>query len=315
MSKKYLASIVVCTYNRSEYLKKCLESANNQSVERKKYEIVVVENSLDDQIFTENKEAFQNQTNKFLRSKPPGLSIARNTGWRNASSDIVVYLDDDAVPDYKWLENIISAYEKYSEAYAVGGRVIPLLEIEPPEWLTTEMFDYLSVVNYGEKTFILPEKKWLVGANVSFRRSFLENSGGFPEELGRIGNSNSLLSNDETPLFSKIRSLEKLVIYSGQASVRHLVPSDRLNKSWFRKRVIWQAISDVIQGDKLSSEQISIFKEQYIDLVKGESLIGRSIFGLYSNEGEAEVFPGKFADEIGFLYMCARYLVETGSEL
>jgi glycosyltransferase involved in cell wall biosynthesis len=315
MSTEFIATIVICTYDRTSLLEKCLKSANNQTKERKSYEIIVVENSLDDEIFENNLKLFKKYANKFIRSKPPGLSIARNLGWREASSNIVIYLDDDAIPAKNWLEEFLKTYEQYPNAYSVGGKVEPLFESEPPEWLTIEMFDYLSVVNYGDQDLILSQNKWLVGANVSFRKEFLKETGGFPEDLGRIGSSVSLLSNDETPLFSKIYKLNKLVIYSGKASVEHLVPKSRLTKTWFRKRVIWQAISDVIKGEKLSKEQILSFKENYINQSKSNALVGRSIFGLLSNETDIEIFPGKFSDEIGYLYMCMRYLIETGSDI
>jgi glycosyltransferase involved in cell wall biosynthesis len=315
MTKSLKASIVVCTYNRMELLETCLTAANAQSVSRNEYEILVIENSLDDQTFGENKKKFSKYSDKFLRSKPPGLSIARNLGWRNSASDIVIYLDDDAIPDRFWLSEILNAYKEFPNAFSVGGRVDPLLQIEPPEWLTTEMFDYLSVVNYGSKNISIGANKWLVGANISFKKNFLIECNGFPEDLGRIGTSNSLLSNDETPLFNKIYALNKEVVYSGKALVKHLVPNSRLTKSWLRKRVIWQAISDVIKGDKLSDAQISDFKIRYANLSKGDSLVGRSIFGLLSHDSDLEIFPGKFSDEIGHLYMCVRYLIETGSDI
>jgi hypothetical protein len=75
---------------------------------------------------------------------------------------------------------------------------------------------------------------------------------GFDERLGRNGSS-SLLSNDETELFNSIG--KNRIYYVPQMAVDHVIPTSRLDPQWFRKRIFWQALSDIIVGITwLSSE-------------------------------------------------------------
>lgn len=314
-SDEVLVSVIVCTYERAELLGRCLEAANRQSLKRANYEILVVENSKSEEIYEAKKKLFAESCDRFIRSSPPGLSRARNLGMHEARGKIVVYLDDDAIPEKKWLQSIVSAFDLEPNIVCVGGKVAPLYEAEPPHWLTQELLNYLSVVDYGDQSMVLPTDKWIVGANMAFNRQYIVDFGGFPEHLGRVGNTTSLLSNDETPIFDQIRADGLKVIYSGQAKVRHLVPKERMDKEWFRRRVIWQALSDIMKGEKLSEAEKTNIKSRYAALISTKPLHGRSLFGLLSTQQQKEIFPGQFSDELGFLYSCTRYLAECGATI
>ena len=86
---------------------------------------------------------------------------------------------------------------------------------------------------------------WIAGANMVFRKQVFERGLGFDEKLGRNGSS-SLLSNDETELFEAIG--KDRIYYVPKMTVEHVIPTSRLDPQWFRKRIFWQAISDIIAG-------------------------------------------------------------------
>ena len=52
------------------------------------------------------------------------------------------------------------------------------------------------------------------------------------------------MSNDETEVIGKIAAKGGRLIYAPDAAVEHLVPAERLTQSWFRRRAVWQAVSD-----------------------------------------------------------------------
>jgi glucosyl-dolichyl phosphate glucuronosyltransferase len=54
---------------------------------------------------------------------------------------------------------------------------------------------------------------------------------------------------------SRIRKAGGQLVYAPDAVVNHLVDIRRLNRSWFRKRSAWQALSDfMMDPDKVASE-------------------------------------------------------------
>ena len=83
---------------------------------------------------------------------------------------------------------------------------------------------------------------------MAFRTADLIKVGGFDVNLGRIG-SNSLLSNEEIVVQNKIRETTKGERgYCAKSQVAHHVDVGRLRKNWFRSRMAWQAVSEVISG-------------------------------------------------------------------
>ena len=56
-----------------------------------------------------------------------GLAAARNTGIKQATAEIVTFLDDDCEPAPDWAEQLVTAYSAYGSArvLAVGGPALP----------------------------------------------------------------------------------------------------------------------------------------------------------------------------------------------
>ncbi len=93
------AAVVICTRNRPIALRKCLEAVARLT--RTPDEVVVVDNSSGDK---ETESAAREYSARYTLEPIEGLSRARNRGLIEGNSDIVAYLDDDAMPDERWLE-------------------------------------------------------------------------------------------------------------------------------------------------------------------------------------------------------------------
>lgn len=116
MEKK--VSIVICTYNRAPFLKRTLRSLRNLNY--KNFEVVVVNGpSTDDTELILEKYA---EKIKIARNPYTNLSISRNMGIKISSGDIIAFIDDDAIPDKYWLDDIVSYYTDDTVG-GVGGKV------------------------------------------------------------------------------------------------------------------------------------------------------------------------------------------------
>lgn len=248
MTKKI--SAVICTYNRYDLLDKAIESCLTQSMAKKHFEIIIVDNSPacpEIQIFSQ--KYANNRNVRYLIEATPGLSNARNVAMRAAKSPIVAYLDDDAIADPDWLNQIVSAFDKFGASTAVvGGRIDPIWEVPRPAWLPDALLGTLSVVNWGGSARIALPGEWVAGANISFRVSALEEVGGFDVALGRTGNGGSLMSNEESAVIEKLRTRGYELVYAPAARVDHLVDTRRLSPEWIRRRQAWQAVSDFLKA-------------------------------------------------------------------
>lgn len=242
-------TVAICTYNRFFYLPLSLESLFTQSVGTDEYEILIVDNS-DDKTAA---DAFWATTSlpsncRLIRTSPPGLSRARNIAYREAKSPLIAYLDDDAIAANNWLETYIAYFNNNPKVGAAGGPVEPIWPNKKPDWLPHSFLGCLTILDYGENDKILGESGFCFGANLAFRREILEKIGGFDETIGRIGNA-SLLSNEEIIVQRKV--VEQAGFnkgYCANAVVQHHVDAERLSYNWFRSRMAWQAVSEIMPG-------------------------------------------------------------------
>lgn len=60
---------------------------------------------------------------KYIFEPVRGIPYARNTGIKNASGDIIAFIDDDCVADENWLKFIEAAFTRDPNIGAVGGEL------------------------------------------------------------------------------------------------------------------------------------------------------------------------------------------------
>ena len=101
-------SIIICTYNRPDFLMDCIQSIVKQMVSG--VEILVVDNFGDLKIQEKIQQFKYLDINiQYLFEKNKGLSNARNRGYMEAKGDWVLYLDDDALPVALFFVCLLSA--------------------------------------------------------------------------------------------------------------------------------------------------------------------------------------------------------------
>jgi len=257
MTPQPKVSILICTYNRSELLKKSISSVLTQDFPSNQYEIVVVDNNSNDEthnIVNELSAASEVDV-KYVFEKRQGLSYARNLGIEHASGQIIAFIDDDALPDKDWLKEIFRTFEDANPMPGcVGGKVLPVWELVRPGWLPDSLLTYFSIVDLGESPRWLKDNEFIFGTNMAFSRRSLEKAAFFTTRLGR--NGRTLISGEETLLFHKLRTIGENIYYQPKAVVKHLIPDKRAQKWWLCKRAFAQGISDY-KFNKLTSQTIS----------------------------------------------------------
>lgn len=290
-------SAVICTYRRYDTLSEAIDSLTKQALPPGDFEIIVVDNSPDRDASLKFGSRYSDVKNLlWVHEQTSGLSNARNVGAEAASSPFVAFMDDDAVAEPGWLAAIGEAFEQFGEnAAVVGGKVNPIWGAPRPSWLPDDLLGWVSVIDWGGETRIAGEREWLAGTNIAFRVSALQAIGGFSTELGRKGNGHSLLSNEEIDVVGKLRSLGRLVLYAPRAVVNHLVEPARLTQAWFRRRVVWQAISDFMRDDPLFQERLPSAWTHVLQFVNGQAPKDRSMRAFYVTPEEPEAFKEQIA--------------------
>lgn len=117
-------SVIIVTYNRLGQLQECLNALKNQTLDKDKYDVIVVDDGSSDgtkeylqELNWEDKPRY-----RYFLEEHQGLVGARNFGAAKSSAKYISFTDDDCIPEPQWLEKVLQTFA-LSENVAVVGAV------------------------------------------------------------------------------------------------------------------------------------------------------------------------------------------------
>ncbi|MDL2222607.1 glycosyltransferase family 2 protein [Bacteroidales bacterium OttesenSCG-928-M11] len=258
-------SIVVCTYNRANYLTQTLVSIAEQTFPMENFEVLVVDNnSLDDteetvRVFI---ASYPNIQMRYLREMNQGVSYCRNLGVSEARGEFIVFIDDDETVDKTFLMALYSFFKDHPEAKLCAEPVFPVYNSDKPKWLSPFTERLLTGAYYkGNKVKKVKAKDYPGTGHATFRRDLFTKYGGFKTDLGRKGSS--LMGGEDKDFFLRLIEQGIDCYYIPQAIVSHYISDDKLTSRHFRaltyaigktERIRTRSISDKEYTKRLVSE-------------------------------------------------------------
>lgn len=226
-------SIIIPTLGRQRLLGRVLDRLEHQTRARE-FEVIVVSDTKErDVAAVDAVVAGRSFPLRRLSATRPGASAARNVGWRAASAPIILFLDDDVLPEPALIEEHLTWHERYEDGrVGVLGQVRWADELEVTtfmRWLELGIqFDYPRIegIDAGWGRFYT--------ANVSVKRALVDKAGGFEEERLPFGY-------EDLDLARRMELLGFRLLYNRAASAEHLHPMDL---DFWRRRVARIAISE-----------------------------------------------------------------------
>jgi len=169
-----------------------------------------------------------------------GLSYSRTKGVERATGDVIAFIDDDAVANPDWIEQLVRGYEE-TDAIAVGGRMVPEWVAGRPPHLPEE-FLWLVGANYEQRLEPWTEVRNTLGSNMSFRAEVFEELGGFDEDVGLT--KDTQIQADETEFAMRMQdAFGQGMLYQPDAVVAHKIFAYRTEPRWLCERAFWQGYS------------------------------------------------------------------------
>jgi glycosyltransferase involved in cell wall biosynthesis len=251
----------------------------DQKLDKKYYEIIVVDNNSKDNTRTIVEEYCRMYPNICYKlEKRQGLSNARNRGWKEASGQYVGYIDDDCRIPETWLSVANNIIGRLSPG-VFGGPFYAFYDSVKPIWYKDS---YGSHVPFKEPQ-LLDEKNFLniFGGNMFFRRELLIKSGGFDPSFGMCGKK--IAYSEETSLLKVIffSMPNQLFYFDPRLYVYHLVRKNKMTIKWIVKQRFAQGKSVFIalNDDKMSTGSNTLLLKETI--FTAYNLIKDLIFGIF----------------------------------
>lgn len=161
-------AVVVCSRDRPDRLRRCLQSLVGQAAD----EVLVVDSASRSDRTREVAAAFGLRC---IRKDRPGLARARNAGVEATDATVIAFTDDDCAADPDWVQAIRAAAREESTGFVLGR--VRAAGAGPA--LSVHLDDRPRVLTVADDAASAGH-----GANLAVRRACWDAVGGFDEMLG-----------------------------------------------------------------------------------------------------------------------------------
>ncbi len=291
-------SVIINTFNRAAYLKTTLNSLRYQTYDD--FEVIVVNGPS-----TDNTESLLDQYSGFIKKRDcpvKNLSTSRNIGIKSAQGEAVAFLDDDAVPDQFWLENIVACFNE-GNCSILGGFVLDNSGYRfQSRYILVDRFansTELNDFNVSQRLFCFPGARQFLtpmGCNVAFLRRDLVAAGGFDEQYDYFL--------DETDVVARMMDMGFVTRIDPSTIVYHkFAPSEIRKEKWpldwtsiVKNKLYFICANNFGNVNLLASEKMV---KQFVESVVNESRAKQSVGLLTKAEAAACIATAKDGIEKG----------------
>lgn len=152
-------SIVIPSFNEEDYLPHCLQSLQNQTYPKDRYQIIVVDNNSTDH----TAEVARSFGAKVIEEKEQGHVFSLNTGLKHATGDIYAVTDSDTVLSPNWLATLADIFSDPTIVGVTGSTSFDTPTIS--SWLLRKLYHFFLRVNFALG------KPHFAGPNMAMRAS------------------------------------------------------------------------------------------------------------------------------------------------
>ena len=177
-------SVVIPTYSRPRYLKRCIDSILNQTY--KNIEIIVVDDNNPDSLFRNETEQIMEEY-KYIKEvmylkheKNKNGSAARNTGWKFSSGEYITFIDDDDEILKTKIEKQINCLESLDKSWGACYTGYQLIKENGVKQYSSEKRHGNCYIDALMRTMFMGS-----GSNLMVRKEIVDEIGGYDESFLR----------------------------------------------------------------------------------------------------------------------------------
>ena len=228
-------SVVLATRNRALQLSETLEHYRKLNTENIRWELLVTDNGSTDDTLNVLKSVASDLPLSVFECPDPGKAAAVNLALEHASGALIVFTDDDILPDENWLLEYATGLTHWPNEAIFGGQIEPRFEPGTSAWIASPNFP-LARVAYSHYKPADSEQKVSTapfGGNFAVKRTVLMDAR-FDAEIGpRPG---SYRMGVETELLTRLAKNGWNFVYLDRAFVQHVIRPEQTTERWLLKR-------------------------------------------------------------------------------
>jgi glycosyltransferase involved in cell wall biosynthesis len=247
-------SIIICSYNRADYIGEALTALYRQTAPLDAFEVFVVDNNSTDntsEVFTAWRSANPNGQFYYTTEQQQGASYARNTGAALAVTPWLCFIDDDAVANNNFVEQILKHTKANPDHVGFGGRIIPRYVPAEPKWMSYYVSSMVGNFDYAPHTCAFEKGKYPLESNMIVAKKIFDLVGGFNTSLpGVVGTLR--IGGEGKELFYKIIAMGNAIYYDPSIVVEHVVEVKKLTPAY-----LYRVASGMGRGERTRTKNIS----------------------------------------------------------
>jgi GT2 family glycosyltransferase len=217
-------SIIIATHARPESLARLIASLAPQ-LRKGEHELFVAENGTPSPAAIDQSSYRTNAEIVHLYEARTGKCRVQNRAIAAARGEIIACLDDDLVVADGYVEAVERFFAAHPEFAAMKGRILPAEDLIAKAGAMAPYLD-LPIVDHGDREI---EVRGVLGANMAFRATALQQVGPFDERLGPGAAGHE----EETEISQRLRRAGLHIGYAPQALVWHEVDASRGDRERF----------------------------------------------------------------------------------
>ncbi|MES1941142.1 glycosyltransferase [Salinisphaera sp. T5B8] len=228
-------SILFATRNRAAQLERTLDCYRALDTQGLDWELLIVDNGSTDATAEVIERARQDLPITYLHADGVGQNRARNVAMDRLSGDLVIFTDDDVLPEPDCVRAYIEAARRWPDDVIFGARIEPSFPADTPVWMTTPDFEFATTAfaRYQPADREGPVGRHPYGPSFAVRRAAFEGMR-FNEQLGP--QTGSYAMGGEGDFLRRLAARGYRYIYVPQARVAHVVRAEQTNIDWLLSR-------------------------------------------------------------------------------
>ncbi len=218
------ASVLISSFRRPHYLPELFAALEAQSLDATRFEVVIADNGSGDGTWAAMNEWIHSTSLVACAARVAengGPATGRNAAFGLARAPLVVFTDDDCLPEPQWVAAMLDALRE-------GGRVVQG-RTEAEEGKRRDQWDHTLTVRRPTPFFET--------CNIGYHRDDLLAAGGFRPLAGyRAGRGGTPFGGEDTVLgWNVLRATRSQVAFATHAVVHHRI-EPRSYRGWLHER-------------------------------------------------------------------------------